>query len=533
MHHPLRRVSALAAAALAAGALTLTTTDAASAAPAPTDPAPYAAAKAWLLQQVQSGLVAGDPGATADAVLQLHLAGDDGDAHTLAEALVPQVDAYAGTADTTNVTSLGAVVTALETAGIDATDVAGVDELSRIASHVDDADGHLSDSSWDNGDIWTQAYAVEALALGVEAGDSSVEAALTAATDYLVGQQCYGGGFAYAYSTGTLCDPSEYNTADTNTTALVVNALLAAQAAGQSVSDALDGAKGWLLATQQSTGAWSYPGDASAPDADSTGVSGEALAQLGETAAANKAAVWERTMQVANVGACAPFATADTGAVAFDAPALTGARTTPIDSTTLVNWLYQVRDGLALLTHAPAGGTLGIAGPAGAQRPGSKVTYTISGAAPGETICVTAPGAAAQAVTANANGAGTVTLALPTSGTGYAVTATSASTTATVGTMIAQPAPQAPAPAPTVKTPKKAHVGAKVKLVVHGLTPGEKVKVSVRGKKVGHGKAKANGTFKVKFKLKGRKLTKLGKAKVKVVDLTSGVVATTKIKVVR
>ena len=278
MHHHLRRVSALAAAALTAGALTLTTTGSAGATPAPTDPAPYAAAKAWLLQQVQSGLVGGDPGATADAVVQLHLAGDDSDAHTLAEALIPQVDAYAGAPDATNVTSLGAVVTALETAGIDATDVAGVDELSRIASHVDDADGHLSDTSWDNGDIWTQAYAVEALALGVQAGDTDVEDALTAATGYLVGQQCGGGGFAYGYSTGTLCDPSEYNTADTNTTALVVHALLAAQGAGQSVSDAIAGAKGWLLSTQQPTGAWAYYGDTSEPDADSTGVSGEALA---------------------------------------------------------------------------------------------------------------------------------------------------------------------------------------------------------------------------------------------------------------
>ena len=113
MHHHLRRVSALAAAALTAGALTLTTTGSAGATPAPTDPAPYAAAKAWLLQQVQSGLVGGDPGATADAVVQLHLAGDDSDAHTLAEALIPQVDAYAGAPDATNVTSLGAVVTAL------------------------------------------------------------------------------------------------------------------------------------------------------------------------------------------------------------------------------------------------------------------------------------------------------------------------------------------------------------------------------------------------------------------------------------
>jgi hypothetical protein len=97
---------------------------------------------------------------------------------------------------------------------------------------------------------------------------------------------------------------------------------------------------------------------------------------------------------------------------------------------------------------------------------------------------------------------------------------------------VVTPVPGTALPTPTVKAPHKAHAGSTVKLKIAGLKGGEKVTVKVRGKKVGHGKAKADGTFKVKVKLKG-KLAKLGKAKVKVVGATSGKVATTTIKVVR
>ncbi len=124
--------------------------------------------------------------------------------------------------------------------------------------------------------------------------------------------------------------------------------------------------------------------------------------------------------------------------------------------------------------------------------------------APGNTLCVSVPGANPTRVVLPASGEASVPVTLP-----------AATTTVTVSTVDAGGETDAvsftglAATKLKAKGPKKVELGTKFKVKVTGLAAGETVVVKYRGKKK---EAVANAKGKAKVKLKA---TKLGKSKVK------------------
>lgn len=88
------------------------------------------------------------------------------------------------------------------------------------------------------------------------------------------------------------------------------------------------------------------------------------------------------------------------------------------------------------------------------------------------------------------------------------------------------------APEPSLKAPKKATAGKKLKVKVTGLEAGETVTVKLRGKKVAKANADTAGVVKAKIALTGKKLSKPGTAKLVVISKTGGKLFTQKLKIV-
>ncbi|MET9803985.1 prenyltransferase/squalene oxidase repeat-containing protein [Streptomyces sp. NPDC006368] len=100
------------------------------------------------------------------------------------------------------------------------------------------------------------------------------------AVDWLLGQQCDGGGFAsYRPDPAKPCDPA--TVLDTNATAVAVQALAGLPRPEAAVTRAVEAGAAWLKGVQNKDGGWSYnPGGPS--DANSTSVVISALAAAGE-----------------------------------------------------------------------------------------------------------------------------------------------------------------------------------------------------------------------------------------------------------
>jgi hypothetical protein len=535
MHHHLRRVSALAAAGLTAGALTLTTTSAVQAAAVGnTRPTPLAAATQWVLGQSAGGLLPAGAGPTADVALQLGLVGDTADAAQVVAAFTPEVIAsyvHATGHDTSApATSSGAaakVVAALQAAGVDPATVTAAgdsqDLVSLLASTVD-ADGRTEDVNGPYGDVasvFTQAYAVHGLqaASAAAPSDPTLATASSKATDFLLTQQCAPGWFSYGFTStydsnglesnsNKSCDADPSRAADPTATAMAIIGLEPQEASRSDVATAIAKAKTWLASQQNADGSWSsveYLGADFTPttveSATTTGLAGEALAVTGDVQAAAKAAAFVRSQQIADAGDCARYSSADTGAIVDLSSQLSDAAAGHLAK---VSSQVTVSQALAVLKWAPAAsGPLTATAPAGYVRAGSTQQVTVTGEAPGSVLCLNG-----QSWNAAASGRDTRSITVSAGSARYTATdvdgRTAAATIAALGPKTLK-----------VRGAKTLHRHKKATVKVKGLAAGEHVKVTLRGKKVAKGTAKANGVFKAKIKLKGKKLHRLGKAKLK------------------
>jgi len=155
--------------------------------------------------------------------------------------------------------------------------------------------GRFSDQSayGDYSNAFTQSLALLAL-------DRTATGAPTAAVDFLVGTQCADGGFPLTFG-ATPC------VSDVDSTAMVTQAL---QATGRH-TDAQEGLT-WLVSVQNANGGFGV--GSAAPNANSTGLAGEALFAGGRFTAAFKARGFLKSLQVDCSGA-----PADRGAVAYQA----------------------------------------------------------------------------------------------------------------------------------------------------------------------------------------------------------------------
>jgi hypothetical protein len=506
MYHRLRRVSALAAAALTAGALTITTTDPADAATT-ADPAPVAAAATWLGSHLQNGLVpfAGgsfaNDGASADALLSLtNVGGQDELADTIATALAGDVDNYvtAGGYATVDPGAAGKAAVALRGAGYDPASVSGRDLISDIESTVQPSGRvQVTGPNGDWANTLSQAFAVGALA---SAGSAKADSA----TGFLLSQQCAGGWFRLYFDTSTpdeTCAADSASTPSTDATATAVLQLVSQQSDSTVAAD-LAKAKAWLASTEQPDGGWGDSSVGGTSNVDSTALAGWALGALGDTNRAEAAARWVRAHQILNVGGCTTFAPGDRGILALDDATVKSAATTPIGVTDAA--LVGTAQAIAVLAWAPAAaGPLTVTGPTGYVRAGSTQRLTVTGEAPGSALCLHG-----QTWNAAASGSDTRSITVSAGSATYPVAdvdgRTAAATIAALGPTTLK-----------IRGAKTLHRGAKATVKVKGLAAGEHVKVTLRGKKVAKGTAKANGVFKATIKLRGKKLSRLGKAKLK------------------
>lgn len=487
------------------------------------DPRPATIGAAWLEGQLVNGLLPGDYGPlygqSIDAALSLlTVKGQDTAVDSIRSAMAAAVqnnayitgEAYSDTGSTYAGAVAKTLVLAEQTGGGE-TSFGGVDLVTRLEGQVSSTSpnaGRIQDTSTygDYANTLGQAFA----ARGLSAASS------TKAPDvisFLLQQQCSDGYFRQDFSAPTdsdqTCDggiAGGTSQPSVDATAIAVQQLQAISSPPPTVANAVSTAIGngvsWLKAHQRADG--SFAADAQlGTNTDSTGVAGAVLADAGESAAAERAAVWVRAHQADEAPGCATALTDQPGAIAYDDAALADGRSSGLGSGQ--QWRIAAAQALPVLKVAPAAtSAFGVTGPTGFVKARSTVTFHVSGAAPGSTLCLSGAGAAHRA-TADAAGTAAIAATMPRGTAVRVLTAagSTASDTASVRVLGAR----------TFKVrPSRwtVHRGGRVHVVVRGLVRGERVVLRVRGVKVRVGTANARGRFVADVRVGHR----LGKARI-------------------
>ncbi|SDC70907.1 prenyltransferase/squalene oxidase repeat-containing protein [Nocardioides lianchengensis] len=475
-------------------------------APAGSDPAPAAAGARYLAAQPGADSLVktfyvypeGNPpqsytdyGLTVDLGFALDAVGSQGAKLTaVTDALVANIGNYAFSggaraklasflvAQGRTGASITELVTALE---------GNVSEEAGIVGRLVDADPN------DYNSPLTQAYAASALDL---AGSDEAAAART----FLLAQQCDEGFFRQDFSAkdaaDQTCDGAATTTPSVDSTGLAV-LMLQSQKDEPVVAAAIESAVAWLISQQADNG--SFGGNA-----NSTGLAGWAMGVAGATDYAADAASWLRAHQLANAGACVPFATKDSGAVTLDDLGFANAKAGALDAVDNSVATRASTQAVPALLWADGGNAMGkpsVDATAKLVRAGSQQPVTLTGA-PGDTLCVSAAGARTL-VTLPATGTARSTVTLP------ARTARTAVSVVDAGGQTASVTIRGLAGLKVrFATATKVRKGKRVVVKVRGLAAGESITVAFRGKKVVTTKANASGRKTVRFRA-----TKLGRAK--------------------
>ena len=300
----------------------------------PDGPEAARTAGSWLRAQLTDGLVRNeqydvdDVGLTLDVGLALEDV-EPGSAQSITRALqrpgvLSDYLTAAGGAEYAGATAKALVFA--DVAGLEATDVAGTDLVSRLEGLVitdGPATGRVQDrGETDYANVIGQVYAVRALrSVGSPLADD--------VTAYLLGLQCSAGWFPGelpgAGAADQTCDGSPRLGPDADATALAAGSISAppGESADQAGTDtAVQEALDWLERRQRPDG--SVAGDVGSeravPNANTTGLAGWALGRAGRIGAAGKAATWlvEHQVPADESGALA----GEAGAVAYDEDAL-------------------------------------------------------------------------------------------------------------------------------------------------------------------------------------------------------------------
>lgn len=461
------------AAAVAGGALAATGLGLVGPAPAAQAAEPNAAAVAldgWISDQLTDGLLGGDVGLTIDYALGLHVNGLP--AATAKAGIDAQLTSYVGAQPSAGkADEAGKAAYFYQQLGeVPVPDL--VDDWV-VPNVVEEGDAPTGVNAYEH--VW------EVLALQ-GAGESYAPQALGAAT-YLVEElRCDDGGWGFGGQSAGFCG------SDPDTTALAVLALQPYADAEQSLSGEYAAALAHLKSQQAADGSFANFGTA---NANSTAVAGWVLGEVGETAAAQKAARWVADHQVAPVPACSSPLDAEVGAIGYKADTLEQGLEEGITDSTRFTWNYAAGQSLAVLaflTDAPAVPAQ-VTGPTGYVRAGTTVTYTVSGVRPGQVACLTGFGTKQWKV-----GSGTAKAKLP-AATGTRVLSLrlpDSTSTATV---------EALAPKTMVVVLARSVVarGGTQTLLARGFVPGEPVALTYRGAVVRRGVAGADGRFKTTF----------------------------------
>jgi hypothetical protein len=371
------------------------------------DPSPHQAdgnaAATWLAGQLDDHAMQGfantDWGLTIDTLFALTATkADPAEARAVADNVAGHVRSYDSMDDYgyPGVTVAGAaakILVAAESVGDDPTDFGGRDMRAEVLDTMQSGGtfaGRFSDQypadfpggGVDNSNTFGQSLAVIGLS-GSAGGVPQV------AVDFLVKQQCESGGFRLSpdmFGTPSAsCDDSPDAVLDPDSTAMAVQALLAADRAGASGAAAA-AAKGvaWLRSVQHEDGSIGGSGPTSAPNTNSTGLAGEALAAGGDQAAADKAADWvaAHELTAGNAGAAGD----SVGAIAYNDDSLADAQANGITSMSADQWRRATAQAVLALAQVPlyalAGGDTSTSPSASASSspPGSGAATPTAGA---------------------------------------------------------------------------------------------------------------------------------------------------------
>jgi hypothetical protein len=518
----LRRAAAL----LATPALALATVAALPSAPsyaAETDPAPAQAGAAWLTAQLTDGLVQGayfdgtqdvaytDYGLSADIALALDELGADSTVSQISDALAADVATWHSSFATVDAGAVAKSLLVAQAAGDDVANFGGVNLVEKLEGLIEDDDaaptfGRLRNVGTDFKSGISQALAVQGLdRLGAPS------AALGPATEFLLEQQCANGSFRQTLSDETLpaqsCDADSSSTPDTDATAISVLAL-ESQLDDDDVAAAVGRAVTWLQSQQLADGSFGGGTSTESPNSNSTGLAASALHTSGAVAAAEAASGWLRAHQLTNVGSCTNFGAGDLGAIAYDDAGLAAAAAEDIVVTSADQYRRAASQALPALRWATeTAGSAQASTVAGFVRARTTVAQRVTGADPGEAVCVTGPLNERRQVNASRTGTASVLVTLP-AGTADRVVRIASSDgvdTATYRVLAAKRLP--------FNVKKSVRKGTKQSIRVTGLAAGERVTVTLQGKRVATGKATRAGVFVKRFRVGA----KLGRARVKVV----------------
>lgn len=299
----------------------------------------------WLSGQLTDGLVHNDQydfddyGLSIDVGLALRAQERKrGTVAAISEALAGAVDSYTTGVDFDSedvyAGSTAKLASFVVRTGGDPAAFGGVDLVERLEGLVSTeapTTGRIEDvSTWgDNANTIGQAFAAQALsAVG--------SAAAAPVTSYLLDQQCEAGFFRLAFTRDKsaedqTCDGGA-GAPDTDVTALAVLSLAQIEAPSAQVRAAIKRAGSWLARTQQDNGSFGGGDPTTAgSNANSTGLSGWALGEIGSCSKAQQAARWVKKLQAgAKDNALAP----DKGAIAYNRRAFRTGKRDGIDDVT-------------------------------------------------------------------------------------------------------------------------------------------------------------------------------------------------------
>ena len=280
-------------------------------------------ATVWQASQLQHGHIPGfapgspDWGLTIDTAFML--AADGSQPTVLAQvkkAVARHILDYAVFKGATSSGAMSKVLLVASVLRADPASFGGIDvrkrELKLVAPPSAGFEaGRLRDTGkTDFSNVFGQSYGTIGLARSGGVPQSVV--------DYLVKQHCTQGYFRLAEKVGKTCDQSN-SAPDVDATALALEALVAAQADGATVTHGLIASTAsWLVSVQNSDGSFAEDASMNNPDANTTGLAGVALAAAGRKSAQREAATWIASLQITRANAGHGPARPDVGAIAFD-----------------------------------------------------------------------------------------------------------------------------------------------------------------------------------------------------------------------
>jgi hypothetical protein len=496
MRTTLRRVAASSAGA----ALALTGLAGLTSSPASADPSPSStSATNWLAGELTNGLfhfVVTDPppgfeydeyGLSLDGGFAALTAGNNAVAGQVRDAVAAHIDDYItgdafGDPGSTYAGATAKALTYAQASGGAPTSFGGVNLVTRLESLVQPS-GRLADVSTfgDLANTIGQSFAARGLTTAGSAKAADV-------TSFLLKQQCPAGFFRLEFAADAPCTAN--TDPDTDVTAFV---MLNLQNQGQKpdVKAAIDRAAAWLLATQAGDGSFGGGAVTAAPNTNSTGLAAWALGESCRVAAANKAAAYVRGFQVP-AGQTGPLGT-EVGAIAYDAGARTLGQNEGITDATSDQWRRATAQaGPGLAWEPGAAPTVQVSAPKRFVKGGDTAKVTITGAAPGERVCVSDSNGGAATLTGTGSPL-TYDVVTAKKGTDITVSATTGPGSAGDDVRVLGKQHLKPKLAKTVTR------GSKVTVTLKKLGAKEKVRLFVDGKLVAKGKANKLGVFKGRF----------------------------------